>query len=228
MKFLRKYKLGQVIFYLVLMLVIFFVFQQNRTAVIGTADPTVTRLCILLWVVCGLCFVFAIADVVLFVNVQRDMLDLNSLTYKDMMTGLPNRNSANSILSQITRQGALPELGIITVQLDSLEEMNRTLGYEKGDRHLKDFAALLERVGTGYGFVVRNGSNDFTMIIRSCTRELTDRLVSDLEQQITAYNKKHKDSAVRYSLGQALNTEEHLDSSSKLIALSYQKKQTVL
>ena len=98
----------------------------------------------------------------------------------DALTGLPNRGYLEQIISE-----ALPpdagtsetRLAVLVVGLDRFKDINDTLGYEAGDRLLREVAVRLKECAGAEGVTARLGGDEFGLLLRNVPlRDIQARL----------------------------------------------------
>lgn len=83
----------------------------------------------------------------------------------DHLTGLPNRLALDERLALVaTGLGASEHIGVILVDVDGLDELNRTFGHHVGDRILIELGRRLSDEVSGVDMVARIGGNEFTLL----------------------------------------------------------------
>ena len=118
----------------------------------------------------------------------------------------------------------LSTMGCALITISNLQKINEEGGREKGDIALQNFSDLLEKVGDSYGFVGRNGGNEFITVLDNCDTSKAEKFISALEDTITQYNNK-PDTPVKIEINYAyaLNAEIGAESFSDLITYTYKK-----
>ncbi|HYM98753.1 MAG TPA: EAL domain-containing protein [Aestuariivirgaceae bacterium] len=80
------------------------------------------------------------------------------------LNGLPNRNSLHEKLRELLLNGDAP-LAVMVIDIDRFRSINRTLGYNYGDRLLQAVAARLSSLSAEVKFVAHLGGDDFAVLI---------------------------------------------------------------
>jgi diguanylate cyclase (GGDEF)-like protein len=107
---------------------------------------------------------------------------IRHMAYYDQLTGLPNRASFREGLDKLLRdhgQSGEP-LAVITVKLDSLQEVNNTLGHQTGERVLCDVSARLRAALGEQRLLARLGSDQFALAVADGDVEHALRLARDI------------------------------------------------
>jgi diguanylate cyclase (GGDEF)-like protein len=133
-------------------------------AVIGFIDPTtVIGIAIMvpaMWVLCAACAVVLEAS-------EQQGEELERLVRRDPLTGVGNRRLLDERLShelaRASRGGQ--QLSLLALDLNGFKALNDTLGHEAGDELLRDTAAALVRAARPQDTVVRQGGDEFCVIL---------------------------------------------------------------
>ena len=151
---------------------------------------------------------------------------LNKLAFIDHLTGLPNRYSCDLMFQNFDTPEHMKNIGCVLMMLDSLKDVNDTHGHETGNHLMADFSDLLSRTGSPYGFVGRNGGNEFLLIIEDCDNSKIDLFLLDFAKNTAAYNEKHPDTPIRISYTSLQNPAAGTDRFFEFITLVYKNFRT--
>lgn len=109
---------------------------------------------------------------------------MKTLSVTDLLTGVYNRNAMNNRISNIvdgTEELKMP-YGVVFIDLNGLKLVNDTDGHRAGDHLLKDAAALIGEVFTGYE-IFRIGGDEFLVIATDISEEDFNALVESLRKK---------------------------------------------
>jgi len=113
---------------------------------------------------------------------------LDYLAHYDSLTGLPNRSSllvklqtAIDLATQKRRKVA-----VITIDLDHFKHINDSLGHPAGDRLLQECARRLRERLRDSDTVVRQGGDEFVVVLENIVSEDQVRRVAEIIQQLFA------------------------------------------
>ena len=143
----------------------------------------------------------------------------------DDVTDLPNQRA---LMEQLDGQlAAGTELAMVTVRVNSLREVNETLGRKIGDEMLRQVAARLKPVGRR-AWCARSANDEFTLIVpggQSAADEFSDRIVEAFELPVLC---DEVALAVIVGIGVALSPEHGVDSDTLLRRASLAASRTAL
>ena len=126
------------------------------------------------------------------VRIAKKIKKDDKLKYIDQLTSLKNRNYLNENLEAWNKNTIYPQC-VIMLDLNKLQEINDTLGYEEGDKQIQGVANVL----------IRN-QLDNTDIIRTDGTEFMIYTVGYNQKQITSYihklNKEFKSLPYDYGI----------------------------
>lgn len=141
-----------------------------------------------MWILLLVCFAGSFFD---FFTLQTSINNshlLGELAYLDATTGIPNRNSCDDFIRLFKTPASIQSAGCAVFTITNLSTINRTFGHESGNNALKALSSLLEKACADYGFVGRNGSNDFLAIINDCSEEKMNNFLNHFHKLLEQYN----------------------------------------
>lgn len=225
MKKFNKLKIIQMILFVVITIIgLVIVFTDAELYQMIGFDPHIRILCIILWVVLGLSFIFLFLDYRLDSQLRRENEELNYAFYADPDTGIANRNSCDAYINQY-QNGALPDgMAAFTVMVSNLKALNDELGYEQGDKAIAELAGILQGILPKGDFLGRNGGDRFLIILRKCSKTDKDAFMQKIDSAIEQRNSKvSKEEKIEYRIGAALQVERHAMTLHTLVAVSDRK-----
>ncbi|MCD8520680.1 MAG: EAL domain-containing protein [Saccharospirillaceae bacterium] len=111
---------------------------------------------------------------------------LDYLAHYDSLTGLPNRSSlllklqaAIDLATQKQRK-----IAVITIDLDHFKHINDSLGHPAGDRLLQECARRLRERLRDSDTVVRQGGDEFVVVLENIVSDDQVKRVADIIQQL--------------------------------------------
>ncbi len=178
-------------------------------------------------IVAAVCIVFFAGSVILdFYILSRTIAigkRLDDLAYIDHLTGLPNRHSCDLLIESFSDPERLRNAGFLLMQLSNLHSINSSDGHTGGNWLISEFSNILEDVADGYGYVGRNGGNEFIMLMDDCDADKANTFLMELTKRIKGYNEMNVGSTIEVTYTKILNCDEHKESISELISLGYKK-----
>lgn len=109
------------------------------------------------------------------VRLQKKIKKEDKLKFVDHLTSLKNRNYFNENLATWNKNTIYPQ-GVIVIDLNRLQEINDTVGYEEGDKQIKASANILIKTQLDNTDIIRTNGNEFVVY-----------LVGYNQKQITSY-----------------------------------------
>lgn len=126
------------------------------------------------------------------VKMQKKLTKEDKIRFMDQLTSLKNRNYLNENLSSWNKNTIYPQ-SVIMIDLNKVQEINDTLGYEEGDRQIKAAANILIKTQLDNTDIIRTNGNEFMIY-----------LVGYTQKQITSYvhklNKEFKNLPFKYGV----------------------------
>lgn len=114
---------------------------------------------------------------------------LMKMAYADGLTGLANRRKCDDELEELIEKNI--NFAVISLDLNSLKQMNDTYGHETGDMAIKAFADILHDVFSDEGCVVgRMGGDEFMVILPNLKKEIIEKRLMEMRSRMLRYNKK--------------------------------------
>lgn len=107
---------------------------------------------------------------------------LESKAVHDPLTGLMNRGGFDE-LRKVLKSSSAP-LALVLVDVDTFKQINDTYGHEIGDRVLKRVAFLMSSIFRSSDYVIRQGGDEFAVIMHGMQREY----LPILEQKLKSMN----------------------------------------
>lgn len=124
-------------------------------------------------------------------ELRATMERLNSMVFRDELTGLYNRHyvveKLENELHESTRRDAL-----IMVDVDDFKQINDTYGHEAGDTVLVCIASIMESICRKHK-VVRWGGEEFLIVLLDADRTETMRIAERIRGEIREFPFSHHD-----------------------------------
>ena len=148
---------------------------------------------------------------------------LNKMAYLDRLTGLPNRYSCDLLFETFNDSDKLENAGFILMKINDLYNVNSKKGHAQGNDLIAEFCYILEDVGESYGYVGRNGGNEFILLMEDCDSNNADMFLMDLTKRLHGYNELGVGSPIEIAYARVLNSDEKVTRISELISKAYKK-----
>jgi len=136
-------------------------------------------------------------------RLQNQVQELESLRFRDDLTGLPNRAGLSDrfTVAQAYAKRTNGSIVVMMVDIDEFKTINDTLGHKEGDNVLCEVSERLSLCLREYDTVARIGGDEFIMI-PSCRAEDAEDLAKRI---IKAFRKRFsKRRKITISLGVSL------------------------
>ena len=186
-------------------------------------DKTSQRLLLSVLIFVLMVFISVIIDFYILKKTTNIGYRLNRLAYLDRLTGLPNRFSCDLLFESFNGSERLPGVGFIVMKINNLPSVNKSSGHDNGNNLISEFCYILEDVGEKYGYVGRNGGNEFIILIEDCSETDCDMFLSDLTKRIRGYNEMAVGTPLEIAYAGVLNSKEKKPVMSELISFAYKK-----
>jgi diguanylate cyclase (GGDEF)-like protein len=164
-------------------------------------------------------------------SMREYVSQLDELAYQDSLTGAGNKaayeKAAQKLNSDI--EAGNVDFGIVMCDLNYLKRINDNYGHEYGDILIQTGADLLKKVWKN-NFIYRIGGDEFTIIYSDVEKELVEKDILLLEEEINNYNLKNdgKKLGLQMAIGMAIydpeNDLEYMDVFRKADSAMYENK----
>lgn len=221
MKSIDKLKTIQIICFSVLAVVSGCVIVLSDSLFHTIANDTgVKMMCLMLWLVLGLCFFFIYLDMSLLSRFKNDFRELDYAVHSDPVAGIANRYSSDALIDKYIDKELPNNIGCIMLELSNIREINQLHGHRAGNESIRKFSTLLKMVSVNTCFVSRNGGNKFLAIFEDCSPESIDSFIERLSRMVSNYNEEDDSTHIEYHYGVALSEDSDVETITALIALS--------
>lgn len=106
------------------------------------------------------------------------------------------------------------------IDLANLPEVNSLYDHATGNILLKDFSTILSSASLSLCFVGRNGGNKFLAIFENGEQAKIDTFLARVAGRVKQHNLSSDAIAIEYHTGIAMNSKEHMEQITNLIALA--------
>lgn len=183
------------------------------------------RVLLILYVIVWILMLFNLCCLLYdFIKIKQFALEshsLNQIAYLDNLTGIPNRHGLDTIFQTFDNPSSLAGVGCFMCTIDNLRSINDSFGHACGDKVILDFCSIFEEVGDEFGFVGRNGGNEFLMIMNNSTSASMDMFTHKLLERIATYNTDSAHATIQIKYTYLLNTKLQASAITQLLTATY-------
>lgn len=129
---------------------------------------------------------------------------LESLAYKDVMTGLFNRRKCEEIMDELDNQKK--SYGMISIDLNDLKKINDTKGHMIGDQLIESFGDILQQFFEKFQ-CGRMGGDEFVVFIENIEAYDVEKGIADFKAVLEDKNKHIEEFQLSMAYGYARSTE---------------------
>lgn len=150
---------------------------------------------------------------------KRHMMSrLEYLSYRDILTGLGNRNLYTEVLEKFQKE-KLKSLGIVFIDINGMKEANEKYGHEYGDKLIQNVADGLKKIFPENAY--RIGGDEFVALFINGEREEFERRLVKLRKFEKEDSRCDFSMGINYSEGD-VNLTEQLGYSGSMMYLEKQ------
>lgn len=124
---------------------------------------------------------------------------LDSITYIDYNTGLPNKRRCEDKLQEVNSLIERQNVCCFMFDLNNLKMINDTMGHQWGDFLILSFASFLRQVSPSSMFIGRFGGDEFIGIYENATREEIEQFLENLDKKAATLNYSADDKIIPIS-----------------------------
>lgn len=137
---------------------------------------------------------------------EREILE--RMAYKDLLTGIYNRNKCQNILREYNNQNDSTII-IVSFDINNLKPVNDNLGHSVGDEMIIKVAEFLTESFKGIGEVGRMGGDEFISILKNKDTVILQKALDNFQKKLEKYNKvKNKKFELSVSYGYAIREKD--------------------
>lgn len=111
----------------------------------------------------------------------------NFLSYYDTITGLPNRTLINKIINNALSRAQKGNLilAVMFLDLDRFKIINNTLGYNFGDRLIKEVSIILTKAIPNDNIIARYNGDEFIILLEDTSSNQASKLAQDIIKKLS-------------------------------------------
>ncbi len=132
-------------------------------------------------------FVFAIIFIVFYksskrIKIAKRIKKDNKMKFIDQLTSLKNRNYLNEYIHNWNNNTVYPQT-MIVIDLNNIQFINDTLGYEEGDKQIKAAANILIKTQLDNSDIMRTDGNEFLIYLVGYTQKQVTNYIHKLNKE---------------------------------------------
>lgn len=217
-------KVAELCFFFVLEVIFLCILISNKTMRSSIfVDRSLFILCMIMYFSILCTIGIFIYDFIKLRELKIEDHNLESLAFLDRKTGIPNRTSVNLLFDNYKTPESMKGIGCVVTEIANIREINCICGKQIGDKVISDFSKLYEKSAEGYGFVGRNGGNEFITVLEGCDADRVTSFLEKLAANIGNYNKENDRYTLTIHSEYVLFDAEEVTSFSELVAQAYKK-----
>ncbi len=139
------------------------IYNYEMTLRAGTITGTIARYFMYVLIVAVLVFLY-VYKLAKKVRLSKKLKKEDKLKYIDQLTSLKNRNYLSENLEQWSKNTIYPQ-SVVVIDLNNLQEINDTMGYEQGDEQIKAAANILVKTQLDNSDIIRTDGNEFVIYL---------------------------------------------------------------
>ncbi len=116
------------------------------------------------------------------IKVAKKIKKENKLKFIDQLTSLKNRNYLNEYLASWNNNTIYPQT-MIVIDLNNIQFINDTLGYEEGDKQIRAAANILIKTQLDNSDVMRTDGNEFLVYLVGFTQKQVTNYIHKLNKE---------------------------------------------
>lgn len=131
--------------------------------------------------------VFAVLFIILYksrkrIKIGKKITKENKIKFIDQLTSLKNRNYLNEYINSWNNNTVYPQT-MIVIDLNSIQFINDTLGYEEGDKQIKAGANILIKTQLDNSDIMRTDGNEFLIYLVGYTQKQVTNYIHKLNKE---------------------------------------------
>jgi diguanylate cyclase (GGDEF)-like protein len=183
-------------------------------------DGNFRLICIMLWLVLAVSFIFIFLDFNFLSSYKRDFSELDYAVHSDPVAGIANRYSCDALIERYLDKPLDPRFGCIMLEITNLWEINQLYGHTQGNELIREFSAILHASAVDVCFVGRNGGNKFLALFEEGSQEKMNFFLTRVKQKVELHNDTNPRYRMDYLYGVAFEEGDAAPTITDLIALA--------
>lgn len=223
----HRAKMKQFVFTIVIavLFLIFFIFDEGtRVNAVQSIPALVFSILFFIFLISSIIFTYI--DLIKYEKVIVESDDIRKSAYLDDMTGMPNRFSCDLIFQMYASPEDIKHVGCALIVIGNLVTINSTYGRDAGNQVIMDFSQILTDISEDFGFIGRNGGNEFLLVINDCNEQLMQDFFKQLDVRLSRYNVLNLNHPIGFYYKYVLNDVLQADRFSDIITEVYRRLHT--
>lgn len=188
------FKIVQRSLLVVLTLISFYLLMKPEVKQYVFSSLAATILFIVIWILLIASFIFLLIDFNLISSIKINYHNLYDVAYSDQLSGIPNRFSCDRVIEKYHDKELPDDLSCVMIILSNLPQVNSLYDHTTGNKLLA--------------------------IFEHSERQKIDTFLARIEDRVNQHNQSSTAISIEYRTGIAVNSEEHMDQITELIALA--------
>lgn len=131
--------------------------------------------------------IFAVIFIIFYKNskkikIAKRIKKDNKMKFIDQLTSLKNRNYLNEYINNWNNNTVYPQT-MIVIDLNNIQFINDTLGYEEGDKQIKAAANILIKTQLNNSDIMRTDGNEFLIYLVGFTQKQVTNYIHKLNKE---------------------------------------------
>ena len=156
-------------------------YSHNLTVKTGSILGTIATYILITLGVFGLLFIIFYKSSKR-IRVAKKIKKENKIRFVDQLTSLKNRNYLNEYINNWNNNTIYPQTMII-IDLNNIQFINDTLGYEEGDKQIRSAANILIKTQLDNSDIMRTDGNEFLIYLVGYTQKQVTNYIHKLNKE---------------------------------------------
>lgn len=156
-------------------------YNYLETAKTGSILGTIAKYILLTIVVFSVLFILVYKSSKK-VKIAKKIKKENKIKFIDQLTSLKNRNYLNEYINNWNNNTIYPQT-MIVIDLNNIQFINDTLGYEEGDKQIKAVANILIKTQLDNSDIMRTDGNEFLIYLVGYTQKQVTNYIHKLNKE---------------------------------------------
>lgn len=156
-------------------------YSHSMTVKTGSVLSTIAKYILITLTVFGVIFIIFYKSSKK-IKVAKKIKKENKLKFIDQLTTLKNRNYLSEYINSWNNNTIYPQT-MIVIDLNNIQFINDTLGYEEGDKQIKSAANILIKTQLDNSDIMRTDGNEFLIYLIGYTQKQVTNYIHKLNKE---------------------------------------------